>query len=83
VTGLGCGFLLPSTTQAVVAWFPLRERATVMGFKQTAVNIGGIISASTLPAVALVLGWRYCFLFLGIVAIAIGIAAYVLYREPL
>ena len=82
VTGLGCGFLLPSTTQGVVAWFPVRERATVMGFKQTAVNIGGIISASTLPAVALALGWRYCFLFLGIVAIAIGIAAYVLYREP-
>jgi len=63
-------------------WFPVRERATVMGFKQTAVNIGGIISASTLPAVALALGWRYCFLFLGIVAIAIGIAAYVLYRDP-
>jgi sugar phosphate permease len=82
VTGLGCGFLMPSTTQGVVAWFPPKERATVMGLKQTAVNIGGIISASTLPAVALALGWRYCFLFLGIVAIAIGIAAYVLYREP-
>jgi sugar phosphate permease len=82
ITGLGCGSLLPSTTQGVVAWFPLRERATVMGLKQTAVNIGGIISASTLPAIALALGWRYCFLLLGFVAIAIGIAAYVLYREP-
>ena len=81
-TGLGCGFLLPSTTQGVVAWFPLRERATVMGLKQTAVNIGGIISASTLPAIALALGWRYCFLFLGFVAIAIGIMAYAFYREP-
>ena len=82
VTGLGCGFLLPSTTQGVVAWFPLRERATVMGLKQTAVNIGGIISASTLPAVALALGWRFCFLFLGLIAIAIGGAAYSFYREP-
>ena len=82
VTGLGCGFLLPSTTQGVIAWFPLRERATVMGLKQTAVNIGGIITASTLPAIALALGWRYCFLFLGIVAISVGATSYILYKEP-
>ena len=65
VTGLGCGFLLPSTTQGVIAWFPLRERATVMGLKQTAVNIGGIISASTLPAIALALGWQELLLLRG------------------
>ena len=81
-TGLGCGFLLPSTTQGVIAWFPLRERATVMGLKQTAVNIGGIISAATLPTIALVLGWRYGFLFLGIISIAIGATALILYKEP-
>jgi ACS family hexuronate transporter-like MFS transporter len=81
-TGLGCGFLLPSTSQGVIAWFPLRERATVMGLKQTAVNIGGIITAGTLPTVALSLGWRYGFLFLGIIAIVIGITAFILYKEP-
>jgi len=81
-TGLGCGFLMPSTTQGVIVWFPLRERATVMGLKQTAVNIGGIISAATLPAVALALGWRYGFLFLGIIAIIIGATAFILYKEP-
>jgi len=53
-----------------------------MGFKQTAVNIGGITTAATLPAVALALGWRYGFLFLGMLAIAIGITALLLYREP-
>jgi len=76
ITGLGCGFLLPSTTQGVIAWFPLRERATVMGLKQTAVNIGGITTAATLPALSLALGWRYGFLFLGLSAIAIGITAF-------
>jgi sugar phosphate permease len=82
VTGFGCGFLLPSTTQGVIVWFPLRERATAMGFKQTAVNVGGIVSASTLPALALALGWRSCFLFLGIIAIAIGVTALILYKDP-
>src|SRR5262249_337790 len=42
VTGAGCGFLTPATTQGVVVWFPQNERATVMGFKQTAVNLGGM-----------------------------------------
>ena len=82
VTGVGCGFLAPSTTQAVVVWFPQRERATVMGLKQTAVNMGGIIGAATLPSIALVFGWRYGFLLLGLVAIAIGGLSLLLYRDP-
>ena len=82
VTGLGCGFLMPATTQGVIVWFPRRERATVMGLKQTAISIGGIATAATLPSVALALGWRYGFLFLGIIAIAVGVAAFILYREP-
>ncbi len=81
-TGMGCGFLLPSTTQGVVVWFPAKERATVMGLKQTAVNIGGIVTAITLPMVALALGWRYGFLFLGIIAIGIAATALILYKEP-
>jgi len=83
VTGLGCGFLMPATTQGVIVWFPQRERATVMGLKQTAVNIGGIISAATLPIVALSLGWRYGFLFLGMTAIAISLLSLIFYKEPL
>lgn len=82
VTGIGCGFLFPSTTQGVVVWFPPRERATVMGLKQTAVNIGGMITAATLPAVALALGWRYCFLFIGLLAIVIGALSLTFYKEP-
>jgi MFS transporter, ACS family, hexuronate transporter len=82
VTGVGCGFLAPSTTRAVVVWFPQRERATVMGLKQTAVNMGGIIGAATLPSIALAFGWQYGFLILGLVAIGIGCISLVFYREP-
>ena len=82
ITGMGCGFLFPSTTQGVVVWFPPRERATVMGLKQTSVNIGGMITAATLPAVALALGWRYGFLFIGLLAIVIGVLSLTFYKEP-
>jgi len=82
VAGLGCGCLMPSTTKAILVWFPLKERASAMGFKQTAVNVGGIIAAATLPAIALTLGWRYGFLIIGCVAIVIGVICFTLYKDP-
>lgn len=82
MAGLGCGCLMPSTTKGVMVWFPIRERATIMGFKQTGVNVGGVIAAAILPAVALAMGWRFGFLFLGILAIIIGISSFFLYKDP-
>lgn len=80
--GLGSGSLMPATTQSVVLWFARKERATVMGLKQTAVSIGAVVSAATLPTVALAVGWRYGFLLLGGIAIIVGIVALILYKEP-
>ena len=81
LAGMGMGCLMPSTTKAVLEWFPVRERATAMGFKQTAVNVGGIITAAILPTVALALSWQYGFLGIGLVAIVLGIVSFMLYRE--
>ncbi|MFC1951770.1 MFS transporter, partial [Chloroflexota bacterium] len=53
LAGASASCILPSTTKAILIWFPVRERATVMGLKQTGVNAGGIIGAITLPALAL------------------------------
>lgn len=81
LTGMGCGFLMPATAQAIVVWFPRRERATVMGLKQTAVNLGGVL-ATLLPAIAVAYGWRAGFKLIGFAAIAIGVCTLLLYREP-
>ena len=82
LAGFGGGCLLPATTKGVMLWFPARERATVMGLKQTAVNVGGMIAALTMPTVAILFGWHTAFLFLGILAILIGIISFMLYRDP-
>ncbi len=82
LAGMGMGCLMPSTTKGVLVWFPAKERATAMGVKQTAVNLGGIVTATTLPTVALTFGWHYGFLGIGIIAIAIGIVSFVLYKQP-
>jgi len=72
-TGTGCGFLAPSTAQAVMHWFPPKERATVMGVKQTAVNLGGIVGALTLPTIAQAFGWRAGFALLGLTAVVAAV----------
>jgi sugar phosphate permease len=82
LAGMGMGCLMPSTTKAVLVWFPVNERATAMGFKQTAVNAGGIITAVTLPTVAIHYGWQYGFLGIGIIAVVIGVVSFMLYKEP-
>jgi len=82
IAGFGGGCLMPATTKGVMVWFPVNERATVMGLKQTSVNIGGILSAMILPGMALALGWHFAFLLLGILAIVIGTISFILYKEP-
>lgn len=82
LVGLWCGGLTPVTTKGVMDWFPLKERATVMGLKQTGVNIGGIAMAATMPALALVWGWRGCFLFIATLVVAFGVISFALYRKP-
>ena len=82
LSGFGMGCLMPSTTKAVLDWFPSRERATAMGLKQTAVNVGGIITAIILPTVALAFSWRYGLLGIGLIAVVVGIVSFILYREP-
>jgi sugar phosphate permease len=82
LSGLGCGFIQPSAIRAVMLWFPPSERATAIGFNQTAINVSGVIGGVTLPALAFALGWHYCFLVVGLVALVICAACFVLYRDP-
>jgi ACS family hexuronate transporter-like MFS transporter len=79
--GLGCGCFPTAAMKAIVQWFQVRERGTAIGINQTAMNIAGILTASTLPALALSLGWRVGFVATGVVSIGFAVVSYVLYRE--
>jgi len=82
LSGIGCGCIYPSAVKALVTWFPPRERATAIGLNQSAINVSGIAGAAVLPTVALAMGWQYGFLFVGLLALAITVVCFVLYREP-
>jgi sugar phosphate permease len=82
IAGFGCGAFPTVSTKALLNWFPIEERGTSMGINQTAVNFGGIITAVTLPSVAILYGWRTGFIIIGVVTIIIAVIAYTLYRDP-
>jgi MFS family permease len=59
--------------RAVMQWFPASERGFALGVRQTAIPVGGLISALVLPALSV----RAAFLFLGalcLVGAAFGLA---------
>lgn len=80
--GFGSGCLATATAKMVMSWFPVKERATVMGIKQSAFNVGGMLSAGSLPALAIATSWRFGFIAVAGVCFFAAILGLILYREP-
>jgi predicted MFS family arabinose efflux permease len=81
LAGAGYGVLNPTTTKAGMAWFPPRQRATVVGLKQVGLPFGGAVGALVMPPVALAFGWRPA---VGLSAAAVGglaLLTWALYRD--
>jgi sugar phosphate permease len=82
IVGLSLGLIIPGTGTGIVFWFPAKERAMAMGIRSMAVNLGGVLSAVTLPAVCIAYGWHMGFALLGITALTFGILSLILYKDP-
>ena len=80
-SGLGTAIALPSTTRAIIFWFPPRTRGLAMGIKQTGVALAGAIMGLVVPHLAAPFGWRGAVLTIAWFTIAAGILAWLLYRE--
>jgi predicted MFS family arabinose efflux permease len=82
VAGCGYGMLNPTSTKAVMAWSLPGERATMVGLKQVGLPFGGALGAALLPALALAFGWRSAVLVSAAAIAAMGVASWLLYRDP-
>lgn len=82
VAGFGYGMLNPTSTKAVMAWFPPAQRATVIGLKQVGLPFGGALGAALMPALALAVGWRLAVVTSALVILSTAIASLLLYRDP-
>jgi sugar phosphate permease len=81
LSGLGNAIALPSTTRAIIYWFPARTRGLAMGIKQTGVALAGAIMGLVVPPLAGLLGWRAGVLALAWFTIGAGVLAWLVYRE--
>ena len=64
--------------RAVMQWFPAAERGLALGVRQTAIPLGGFVSAVVLPA----LGLRAAFVFLAALCAAGALFGLLAIREP-
>ena len=67
--GISEGGNFPSAIKAVALWFPKRERAFATAIFNSGTNVGAIIAPATVPIIALNLGWRWAFIFAGLVGL--------------
>jgi MFS transporter, ACS family, hexuronate transporter len=80
--GFGYGMLNPTSTKAVMAWFPPDRRATVIGLKQVGLPFGGALGAALMPVMALALGWRLAIAGSALLALATALGSMLVYRDP-
>ena len=64
--GLGESALFPASIKAVAEWFPKKERALATGIFNAGTNIGAIITPLVVPFIVIYLGWRWAFIFTGL-----------------
>jgi MFS transporter, ACS family, hexuronate transporter len=81
--GVAVGSSQIAAAKAVLDWFPFAGRATAMGFKQTGINIGGIVGSIVLPLLLVVYGWHILYKAMGGLAFLFGFAFWLLYRDAL
>jgi predicted MFS family arabinose efflux permease len=82
VAGMGYGMLNPTSTKAVMAWFPPGQRATAVGLKQVGLPFGGALGAALLPALAVAVGWRPAVIVSAALIGVTALASLAVYRDP-
>lgn len=76
--GFSYGASHPATNRAIIDWFPITQRGTAMGIKQTSVTIGSAFAAICLLPIANGLSWKWAYIIVTTTFIIVGI--YVTYR---
>jgi MFS family permease len=57
--GIGYGTLTPSASHILIRYTPAHRRNVVFSLKQSGVPLGGVLTATIMPAVAVTAGWQW------------------------
>ncbi len=69
---LGCGTMWLVILKVLTEWFRTREFATMSGLSGALAQIGGLLGATPLAILVVLVGWRMSFELIGLVTLAIG-----------
>lgn len=69
VLGLGEAGNFPAATKTVAEWFPKKERALAFGIVNAGSNVGAVLTPLAVPFITLHFGWRWAFLFTGMIGL--------------
>ncbi|MGH8781835.1 MFS transporter [Paraburkholderia sp.] len=79
--GIGEAPQFPAGAKVVSEWFTLRERGRPTGIFTTSSTIGPALAPPILTALLLVFGWRWMFVVMGVLGIAVATGWYIVYRN--
>ncbi len=80
--GVGESPQFPSCARIVTDWFAQRDRGLATGIWNCASSLGTAIAAPLLTVLMLHFGWRWMFITMGLAGLVVGIAFYILHRDP-
>jgi MFS transporter, ACS family, aldohexuronate transporter len=80
--GLGEAGNFPASIKTVAEWFPKKERALATGIFNAGTNVGILVAAAVVPPITLAFGWKWAFVFTGLVGFVWLIFWLALYRRP-
>jgi MFS transporter, ACS family, hexuronate transporter len=64
--GIGEGFNWPGASKTVAEWFPSQERSLAVAIFDSGSSVGGAVAAVAMPLIAVTFGWRWAFVFSGL-----------------
>ena len=79
--GIGEAPQFPAGAKVVSEWYSLRERGRPTGIFITSSTIGPALAPPILTGLLLAFGWRWMFIVMGVMGIAVAIAWYLVYRN--
>lgn len=76
--GIGEGLNWPGASKTVAEWFPGEERSVAVAIFDSGSSVGGALAAIVIPWIAIRYGWRWSFIFSGVLGFLwLGVWLYV------
>lgn len=72
--GIGYGALTPSASHILIRFTPAHRRNVVFSLKQSGVPLGGVLTATIMPAITIAAGWQWALWIDAIAALAMAAA---------